>query len=376
VPIQVTNHRDPAVPRPKLDVERVMLFEPSTEWTYSHHPFLAHFGGRYVAMWSNGREDEDAPGQRVLMATSPDFVTWTKPAPLVDVTMGERTELVMTSAGFHHHHHHGRLIAYVGEYEYDPAVLVDGRRPRMSAGHRNTRLWATTTTDLAAWCDPVDLGLAMVPNYGPEPTASGRLIISGNVALPHTDDPSGLAGWTMAGVYPPELADGLVDDSETFHGISKHAGWPVPLCETSWFQTDDGVIHALFRSRTSRLWLSESTDDGATWSEPVATDFSNGVSKFQFGRLPDGRFFCVCNPDHGSPSQRNPLTVELSDDGSRFDRSLVLGDEPFAAKRPGLHKGGDYGYPHALIRDGHLHVIYSRQKEAIEAVRVPLSRLT
>ena len=55
----VTNRYDPTAKRPKLDVERAWLFEPETEWTYSHHASITFFKGRYYAIWSNGRENED-----------------------------------------------------------------------------------------------------------------------------------------------------------------------------------------------------------------------------------------------------------------------------------------------------------------------------
>jgi hypothetical protein len=72
----------PSAERPK--VESVLIYQPSTEWTYSHHQSITFFKGRFYAIWSNGRQDEDAPGQRVLMATSANFQHWTTPQPLVD----------------------------------------------------------------------------------------------------------------------------------------------------------------------------------------------------------------------------------------------------------------------------------------------------
>ncbi|MFW6107962.1 MAG: exo-alpha-sialidase [bacterium] len=358
---------------PKAPAERAWLYRPDRAWTYSHHPFLAHFDGRYVAMWSNGREDEDAPGQRVLMATSPDFRTWSEPAPLVDSMMGEKTELVLTPAGFHQHQ--GTLGAYVGQYEYTPDVLDHGRRPKAPVGFRNAKLWAITARDLGTWGDPIDLGLPMVPNQGPEPTRSGRLLISGNVWFPHTDDPAGLSGWSIAGICPAELIDDFADHQQGWHEAQEAAGWPAGLCEGSWYQTDDGVVHTLLRSGTERLWVTESADDGETWSEPRPTGFPNARSKFHCGRLPDGRFYVVGNPDPRSAWPRNPLVLSLSDDGRSFDRHVILADEHREMAAPGMHKGGDYGYPHTLIHDSHLCVIVSRQKEAVEALRIPLAEL-
>ncbi len=56
--------------RAKLPVERVDLYRPEHEWTYSHHASITFYKGRFYAIWSNGREHEDYPGQRVLIASA------------------------------------------------------------------------------------------------------------------------------------------------------------------------------------------------------------------------------------------------------------------------------------------------------------------
>lgn len=350
----------------RLPVEQAWLYRPESEWTYSHHPHLAFFGNRYFAIWSNGRRDEDAPGQRVLFSTSADFRTWTVPTPLLDVQQGRHSERVLTAAGFHQHL--GRLVAYVGCYEYRPECLDHGQRRPGDQGHMDTTLLAMTTTDGVQWDGPVDLHLPIVPNHGPQRTASGRLIISGNISFPYTDDPGGLRNWRMTGIYPPALAAGIVDDSESFWQVKAAAGWSAGLCEGSFYQTGDGGLHMLLRSNTERLWVTESRDDGTTWSAPVPTEFSDNATKFHFGRLPDGRFYYVGCPDPDRRWQRCPLVLSLSDDGVCFDRHFILADTPYTRRADGLHKGGEYGYPHTLVQGGTLHVIVSRRKEAVEVL--------
>ncbi len=340
-------------------VESVYLYRPETEWTYSHHPHLAVFGGRFYALWSNGRSDEDAPGQRVLLARGGDFTHWAEPQLLASPPMGpDGQERVLTAGGFHHHE--GTLVAYFCDYG-----------PRKET----TRLLALTTTDGENWSAPRDLGIPVCPNHGPQRTASGRLVICGNISFPYTKDPTGLAGWRMSGIYPPEMA-GTSDDPASFWGVAKRQGWPAALCEGSFYQTDDGVLHALLRSTGDgfrwRLWVTESRDDGVTWSEPAETAFSDCDAKFHLGRLPDGRFYYVGNPLAGG---RNPLVLSLSRDGVSFDQHYILGDEHYAMRRKGQWKGGDYGYPHTLVHEGYLHVIVSRQKEAVAVLRVALGEL-
>jgi len=371
LPATPTNPVRPDSRGEKLSPEQVFLYQPETEWTYSHHPAIAFFKGRFFAIWSNGRVDEDAPGQRVLISTSEDFTHWSPPKPLLDSMPGEFGEAVLTAAGFHQYE--GTLVAYAGRHEYAPQSAKDGSRPDSDTQHRNTTLLAMTTTDGESWTPPVDLKLPIVPNHPPQATRSGRLIISGNISYPYTDDPKGLSGWKMTGIYPPDMLPTLFDDSEGFWIVKKRMGWPVGLCEGSFFQTDDGILHMMLRSGTDRLWLTESSDDGATWSVPRETSFSDDRAKFHFGRLPDGRFYYVGNPDPGSG--RNPLVLSLSKDGVHFDKHYILADEPQTQKRPGKHKGGIYAYPHTIVHDGMLYVIVSVCKESVLVMRVPLAAL-
>ena len=346
------------VQRPPVDT--AFLYRPETEWTYSHHAGITHFNGRFHAIWSNSREDEDAPGQRVLAASSADFTHWTEPTPLVDsVTDGNGVERVLTAAGFHQHA--GVLVAYFGNY---------------GPNKESTCLQAVTTTDGETWSPVRDMGVPVNPNHPPQATASGRLIISGNISFPYTDDPAGLTGWQMSGIYPPGMAATIKEDPASFWQVAKRQAWEVALCEGSFYQTDDSALHMLLRGtgkqHRSRLWLSESRDDGATWSEPIETEFSDTDAKFHLGRLPDGRFYYVGNPIGRG---RTPLVLSLSQDGVHFDKHVILGEDSYEQRCPGRWKGGEYGYPHTLIHEGSLYTIVSRQKEAVQVLRVALSDL-
>lgn len=357
----------------KLTSERIIIFKPPIGWTYSHHPHITFFKGRFHAIWSNGRLHEDDLGQRVMMASSADFCEWTPPCPLLDSQMGKDSELVMTAAGFHEHN--GTLVAYVGQYEYCLEQILDGHRIKGDRGHRYTTLRAMTTTDGINWNEPIDLKLPIVPNHGPQKTASGRLIICGNISFPYSDDPTGIGGWNMTGIYPSDMQEYIVDDSESFHEVKEHAGWPVGLCEGSFYQTDDSVLHMLLRSGTEKLWYSESQDDGVNWSEPIETDFSDNATKFHFGRMPNGLFYYVGCPDTEIMYSRCPLVLSTSADGIHFDRHYILADEPYTQQADGMYKGGQYGYPHTLLHQGFLYVIVSRQKEAVEVLRFDLGDL-
>ncbi len=348
----------PGVRKPK--VESVLIFQPEKEWTYSHHQSITFYQDRFFAMWSNGRQHEDTYGQRVLLSTSADFNHWTTPILLAEPGLDkEGKERVLTAGGFHQHER--TLVAYFGDYNY----FKNG-----------TRLGAVTKTGGSGWSSIRDIGVPVCPNLGPQRIASGRLIISGNISFPFTDNPSGLSDWKMTGIYPESMVGNIKDDPSEFWIVSKKQGWKANLCEGSFYQTDDGVLHMLLRntgeSHAGRLWITESSDNGLTWSAPVETDFSDTDAKFHFGRLPDGRFYYVGNP---IGKGRIPLVLSLSRDGIRFDQHYILGDTHYEVRWPGNHKGGEYGYPTTIIHDMYLYVIVSRQKENIEVLRVALSEL-
>lgn len=367
----ITNCYDPQAVRPKLDVERAYLYRPVSEWTYSHHPHITFFNGRLYAIWSNGRVNEDDPGQRVLLSTAADFGRWSEPAPLIDSLMGKHSAIVLTAAGFHQRE--GTLVAYAGTYEYGEAPSETGRSGKRQ--HIDTGLLAVTTRDGHQWTAPRHLRLPIVPNHGPQRTASGRLIISGNISFPRTDDPTGLGGWQMTGIYPPDMAADIYDDPEGFWRVKSRMGWPAGLCEGAFYQTDDGLLHMLLRAtgqgHAGKLWLTGSSDDGTTWSTPCEVAFTDNDTKFHLGRLPDGRFYYVGCPDPLPRGARSPLVLSLSTDGARFGRHFVLADEDYEQRAEGRAKGGLYGYPHTMIHEGMLYVIVSLRKEAVAVLRVP-----
>ncbi|WP_158795710.1 exo-alpha-sialidase [Pedobacter sp. L105] len=342
-----------------LKIERATIYTPDTNWFYNHHPSVTKFKGKFFAIWSNGIKDEDSPGQRVVIATSSNFKDWSAPVVLASPSLTNDTLNVLTAAGFHQFK--DTLVAYYGEY---------------TKRKIHTRLWAKTTTDGIHWSEPIDMHMPVIPNHGPEPTQSGRLIISGNFLYPYTDDYRGLSGWKRSSFYPDSLLK--QDNSTTFYKPAEKTGVP-PLCEGSFYQTDDAVLHLLVRVTgkgwKGRLWLSQSADNGEKWSKPVETPFSDNDSKFHFGRLPDKNYYYAGIPDTLHHYDRNPLVLALSADGKHFDRQFIIADEPYHIKKNGLWKGGEYGYPHTMIDEGWMYVIISRKKEAIELIRFPLAQL-
>ncbi len=117
----------------------------------------------------------------------------------------------------------------------------------------------------------------------------------------------------------------------------------------------DGRLQAIGRTQQGRLFSSDSTDDGFTWSRLFLLDVPNPNSGTDAVTLADGRFLLVYNH---SADQRTPLNVALSSNGTHWMPVLTLEDEP-----------GEYSYP-AVIQaaDGLIHITYTWNRRRIRHV--------
>lgn len=349
--------------------ETVKIYDANEKAQFSHHPYLCYFNGRYIALFSSGTVHEDDAGQRAVVSYSDDFRSWTKPEAL-EVTGNERS--VDTACGLFVYEE--VLYVYVGTYYYDAAhTNENGGRAFEDKGHEKTELYVLTSKDGVNFSKPEYTGLRTVPNMSPKQTKNGETVICGNFSVAvNKNFALNPNDWEYCGLAP----DRLVDDSETFYAVSRDLGIETSVCECDFFERDDGKYVLLFRSNKKGfcgyLYASESNDLRA-WTLPTKTAFTNDTSKFDVGRLSDGRFFYVGNPLVGTG--RNPLVVSLSNNGEDFDEHFVLQEEKPPMKYRGFAKFGTYGYPYSFELDGYLYVIYSINKEDVGACRVKISEL-
>jgi hypothetical protein len=149
--------------------------------------------------------------------------------------------------------------------------------------------------------------------------------------------------------------------------------------EPDWWPLADGRLVGLFRDNggSKRLYRALSTDGGRSWTAPEKTNFPDATSKFFCLRTSRGWYALVSN---ANPAGRHPLCLATSDDGLTFTRLARLpipdrADAALAGARDRPTTPDTLQYPHVIEHDGHLLVAYSRNKTAIEVVKLPLDAI-
>jgi predicted neuraminidase len=121
-------------------------------------------------------------------------------------------------------------------------------------------------------------------------------------------------------------------------------------------------FYARSHSRSARIVVSDSYDDGKTWSAGRFIQMPNPNSGIDAVTLKDGRIVLIYNH---SVNARTPLNLAVSSDGEHFMDFKTLENGP-----------NQYSYP-AIVqaKNGDLLMTYSWRRRTIKFVRVPLSEV-
>jgi len=175
----------------------------------------------------------------------------------------------------------------------------------------------------------------------------------------------------------------------------------------------DGSLLALYRSRwADNIYMSRSSDNGRTWTEPAPTELPNNNSSIQFTCLANGHLAIVFNDISAAQATerrtslydeiedeegggataavepapaatgrtafwgtpRAPMTLAISEDGGRtwpFRRNLEVGDGYCMTNNSELQLNREYSYPSIKQSgDGIIHIAYTFFRQKIHYVRV------
>jgi hypothetical protein len=330
------------------------LNDPS-KWNFRLHSYLAHFEGKYWAMWSHGRQVEDHPTQHLRYSTSDDGRKWSKPRIIAGPPTRDGFRYISRGLWVRD----GKLIALAS---YDEAYSPEGR-VRFFGPSLQLHAWEWQPR-AGDWKPLGRIADQAINNFPPAKLPNGEwgmicrgpgynrdvFMLTGGLESP--------SAWKRSPIVTQEPADGFRPE------------------EPDWWALPDGRLIGLFRdnSRSGRFYRATSTDSGRTWSAPEKSNFPDATSKFFCLRTSRGFYALVSN---ANPKGRNPLCLSTSDDGITFTRMarLPIPVLPEGGAFDAAHSSGTVQYPHVIEHNGHLLICYSRQKIAIELIKVPLDEV-
>lgn len=348
---------------PVLDnAEHSVVWFPESreEGAYNHYACLINFKGRFYAMWGNHPLGEDAPGQRVLFATSDNWGDWS-----------EMQELFPA-----------------------PGPVLE----RSESGiHLKSDRWAIVNDELYA--------IVYVHEAGRYPIAR-QVFEDGSLGQPFLLDelPSeGELPTYMEDLAPEELITPMSPLIKAWYVENDQISWWADakagvrrtgidgsdLIESFMYRANDGKKVLMMRNwgtpsnpvHNNRMYVSF-TDDNANWGPPYPTDIPDSPSRAQAISLEDGTTLLIGNQivprfDDALYLDRDPMTVAISRDGYVFDKVFTLRDNgPRDYRFTGVGgRNRGFAYSSSIIYDGWLYTFYSVRKEDMEITRVPLSDL-
>lgn len=341
---------------PVPGVQNIQVFRASRDkpdladgkgWTYNHHVDMAVWNGRLYVAWSSGQKDEDVWPWREVYSTSTDGVTWSSPAELFPQGVSNPLRMHFFLAP------NRRLLAISG-LRRDEITLTDKNRDTLvvreilanhTLGPYYALLTPTPVTSPAPYTNSADKGFIEACNA----------LLADRPFLEQQDYGALLGPRRMK----------WHDSGDT----------NVTLKAMSLFHRKDGALVGICKYG----WVTVSTDDGATWSQPVIPpSLITGTGKVWGQRTADGRYALVYNPDR---KNRYPLVMVTSDDGVSFGNMRVVhGELPFQ-RYVGEHKNVGPQYVRGISewsndgtwKDNALWVVYSVNKEDIWVTRIPLA---
>lgn len=137
------------------------------------------------------------------------------------------------------------------------------------------------------------------------------------------------------------------------------------IIQPSLWQDENGEVHMLCRSTSSRIFRSDSADNGRTWSLAYDCGLPNNNSGIDLVKLKDDHLVLACNPRENAPNYhkgaRTPLVLLMSEDnGETWKELAVIENGP-----------GAYSYPAVICcKNGDICMAYTWKRETIGFVRV------
>ncbi len=315
------------------------------------HNYLAYHDGKFWCIWSDGPKIEDWPTQEIKYATSSDGLNWSEAKSLTG-TPAEPYAFIARGLWIRD----GELLALAAHYKGHGAFGTDKELQLQAYA------WDKSS---GKWVFKSKVYDNAINNFPPQKLPTGDWILTRrdsrfNVTI-LIGGKEKLDAWDAFPVVKVGEVTGFRPDEPIF--------WLMP----------DQSLNALFRDNggSQRLFHSNSTDNGKSWTTPQLTNFPNSTSKIF--SLETSRGYRVMISNANPKLGRRQLHLSISEDGKNFTRmaQLIAPTPPVADGIDSLWKKftqgiGSLQYPHVIEKDGSLWIAFSRNKLQTEILRVSL----
>ena len=406
----VPNHTLPWAGLPRLPpgastVRSVYRASPAVG-TYNHGPMVVQHGGLIIVNWYAGQTDEDAPGERVLFASSADGGrTFTTPLPMFDRL--SPTGPVGSAGVLVSNHEFGVIgdrlygMAQAQMCTACPAGSVPGksaglvRRVHVENGGDGSAsvvrlgpaVWrASTRTSVPSSAAAMAIPL-LSEVVDQQLRADIETLMQQTIIEVPVPAPTGVHLNERA-VYQREFLSQL-QLVMLLRCTSIQYEW-ASICnlyltheqreQQRWRQDSDVAVVTKVYDSPLQQWRAQQI--ACNWSMAVPTTIPDSHTRTHVGALPDGRTYLLGTQVSNTSlrHKRDPLTLSLSPDGLSFTQAFALRYGCPERRYNGSHKDYGYAYPSAVVDrtavdGGQLLIAYSVNKEDIELMTVALSEL-
>lgn len=345
------------------DAQHTTVWRPTIreEGAYNHYACLIHHNGRFFAMWGNHELGEDAPGQRVLYATSDAWGNWTEARELFPAP---GPVLPRSEDGAHLKPDRWAVVdgmLYAITYMHGSGIY-----PIARSVHNDGTLGEYFLVRSLPSNGTLPVFMQGMANPNGAPGVAGKII-----SWYTTNDL--ISWWARSGEGIPSKAVDNADLIESFTYRTKDN--VLVLMQRNW-GTSSNPVH------NNRIYVSFNDGTGG-WGKPYPSDIPDAPSRAQAIRLENGTVLLIGNQnvpyyDQALYLDRDPITISVSKDGYSFDRVFALktnSPSTFLFSGVGGRNPG-YAYSSSVVHNGFLYTLYSIGKEQMGISRVPVTSLT
>jgi predicted neuraminidase len=137
--------------------------------------------------------------------------------------------------------------------------------------------------------------------------------------------------------------------------VSNQSFYGRGVIQPTLWESEYGFVHMLLRSTEERIYRSDSTDFGRTWSPAYRTELPNNNSGIDLVKIEDGRLILAYNPVGKNWGSRSPLSLAVScNNGATWEKFIDLDSG-----------NGEFSYPAIIAEKNTIYVTYTHERSRI-----------